>query len=173
MPSHVGVDGNEQADAAAKAATLLRVSSSIKIPWLDIRRSIGVYARNRWQEHWTNLDDNLKLKSIRPSVLPWHTSCENRRSSIVLTRLRIGHTFFTHKYLMASGAERQAPFCSVCREIFSVKHIFIDCPVYTVARRNNLLVGYTLQEILGEDAPVGRIFKRYKLVLRYLMFYDI
>ena len=116
------------------------------------------------------MPDNLKLKSLRPSVLPWNTPCESRRSSIVLTRLRIGHTFLTHKYLMTSGAERQVPLCSTCHEVISVKHIFIDCPDFTFARRSSLLEGYSLNEILGEDAPVEQIFKFLKEIS---LFYDI
>ena len=170
VPSHVGIDGNERADAAAKAATISRPSTSIKIPLPDIKRSIGVYSSNRWQEHWASLPDNLKLKSLRPSVLPWNTPCESRRSSIVLTRLRIGHTFLTHKYLMSSGVERQAPRCPACHEVVSVRHILIDCPFYNSARRNNLLMGYSISGILEEGAPVERVFKFLKEIG---LFYDI
>ena len=46
---------------------------------------------------------NFKLKSIRPCVLPWSHCRVDRRSSIVLTRLRNGHSYLTHKYLMAGG----------------------------------------------------------------------
>ena len=71
---------------------------------------------------------------------------------------------------MTSGAERQAPLCSTCHEVVSVKHILIECPEYTFARRSNLLVGCTLKDILGEDAPVWRIVKFLKDID---LFYDI
>ena len=123
VPSHVGIVGNERADVAAKAATQLSHTSNMGIPVSDFRNIIKFYCRDQWQAHWSNLIDNLKLKSIRPSVLPWARCPTDRRSDIILTRLRIGHTYYTHRYLMASGAERQAPRCSTCRADFTVRHI--------------------------------------------------
>ena len=170
VPSHVGVQGNELADVAAKAATRLAHISDYKVPLLDLKSKIRSVCRLQWQLHWNNLQSNFKLKSIRPSVQSWTFPSMDRRSSIVLTRLRIGHTFLTHKFLMASGAERQVPLCSTCHEGITVKHIFIECPQYTLARRSNLLAGLSLGEILGEDAPIGRIVKFLKEIN---LFYDI
>ena len=84
------------------------------VPLSDFRSFIKFYCRDLWQDHWSNLSNNFKLKSIRPSVLPWSHCRVDRRSSIVLTRLRIGHSYLTHKYLMASGEERRVPLCSTC-----------------------------------------------------------
>ena len=170
VPSHVGIDGNEMADAAAKAATRLVNESNHKVPLLDLRKSIRSYCMAKWEHHWSNLPTNLKLKSIRPSISYWRNTCRDRRSSIVLTRLRIGHTYFTHKYLMASGADRQAPLCSTCHVVFTVKHILLECPVFVLSRRANLLVGLSLSDILGENAPIERICKFLKDVN---LFYDI
>ena len=170
VPSHVGVQGNELADAAAKAAARLAHVSRVNIPPLDLRNYIRRYSLDQWQLYWSSLNSNFKLKSLRPSVFPWNSFQGDRRSSIVLTRLRVGHTFLTHSYLMASGAERQAPLCPTCHEVISVKHFLIDCPMYGPARRNNFLVGLSMSEILGEDAPVERLFN----FLRDIgLFYDI
>ena len=54
-------------------------------------------------------------------------------------------------------------------EGITVRHIFIECPQYTLARRNNL-VGFSIIDILGEDAPIGRIVKFLKEIN---LFYDI
>ena len=170
VPSHVGIVGNEQADVAAKAATRLCHISSMGVPLPDFRNIIRFYCRDLWQDHWSNLSSNFKLKSIRLSVLPWSHCQADRRSSIVLTRLRIGHTFITHKYLMASGRERQVPLCSTCHVELNVKHILVQCPYYDVKRRDNLLSNMTLVEILDENAPVERIVKFLKDVH---IFYDI
>ena len=170
VPSHIGVRGNELADVSAKAATRLAHVTSLKIPQLDFTKKIRFYSREKWLVHWTSLNSNFKLKSIRPSVHPWTAPHVDRRCSIILTRLRIGHTYFTHKYLMASGAERQAPLCTTCHEIFTVKHILIECPRYNNARRSNNLVGLPILEILGEESPYERIFKFLKDIG---LFYDI
>ena len=170
VPSHVGIVGNEQADVAAKAATRLNHISSLGVPVSDFRNSIRFYCRDRWQDHWSNLVNNFKLKSIRPSVHPWHHCRMDRRSSIVLTRLRIGHTFITHRYLMASGAERQVPLCSTCQVELSIKHILVQCPSYVNQRRDNFLLNKSLIEILDENAPVEHIVKFLKDIR---IFYDI
>ena len=112
----------------------------------------------------------LKLKSIRPSVLPWSLCRVDRRSSIVLTRLRIGHSYLTHKYLMASGEERRVPLSSTCRVELTIMHVLVQCPFYELKRRDNILSNMTLLEILGENAPVERIVKFLKDVN---IFYDI
>ena len=42
---------------------------------------------------------------------------------VVITRLRIGHTRFTHSYIL--NREEQ-PFCIVCNQHITVKHILTD-----------------------------------------------
>ena len=126
VPSHVGVKGNERADVAAKAAAKLHHISDSSIPHEDFRNVIRSFSKERWQNHWQNSDGNFKLKSIRPSVQPWSIYPMDRRSGIILTRLRIGHTYITHKYLMASGVERRVPRCSTCDVDITVRHIAIS-----------------------------------------------
>ena len=170
VPSLVGVVGNELADVAAKTAARLCHISGMGVPLSDFRSFIKFYCRDLWQDHWSNLSNNFKLKSIRPSVLPWLHCRVDRRSSIVLTRLRIGHSYLTHKYLMASGEERRVPLCSTCRVELTIKHVLVQCPFYELKRRDNILSNMTLLEILGENAPVERIVKFLKDVN---IFYDI
>ena len=170
VPSHVGVGGNERADIAAKSASRLTHISPVNIPHSDFNTIIRFYMRQRWQDRWTSAVGNLKLKAIRPSVHHWTSPQMDRRASIVLTRLRIGHTYLTHKYLMASGAERQSPRCSACNVDITVKHFLIDCPLYHRKRLINNLCNKSILEILGEDSPVERVFKFLKEIN---LFYDI
>ena len=170
VPSHVGISGNEQADVAAKAAAGLVRISDVKIPHTDFRKTVRIYSMDQWQQCWTNLNSNHKLKAIRPLVSPWKCYPRDRRSSIVLTRLRIGHSYFTHKYLMASGAERQVPQCTSCHVDFTIKHILVECPAFAIKRRVNFLNDKTLSDILDDDAPVERVFQFLKEIG---MFYNI
>ena len=57
---------------------------------------------------------------------------ESRREEIVLSRLRIGHTYFTHNHLMDG---RIAPLCSGCDCPFTVQHILIECYDFSLIRR--------------------------------------
>ena len=164
--------GNELADVAAKTAARLCHISGMGVPLPNFRSFIKFYCRDLWQDHWSNLPNDFKLKSIRPSVLPWSHCQVDRRSSIVLTRLRIGHSYLTHKYLMAGGEERQVPLCSTCRVELTIKHVLVQCPFYELERRDNLLSDMTLLDILGENAPVERLVKFLKDV-NTRIFYDI
>ncbi|GFS63592.1 putative RNA-directed DNA polymerase from transposon X-element [Trichonephila clavipes] len=50
-----------------------------------------------------------------------------RRTDVKLTRLRIGHTRFTHRHLLFG---ERAPECPSCHVSYTVHHILIDCPVF-------------------------------------------
>ena len=164
VPSHVGVVGNERADVAAKDASRLSHISSVDIPVSDFRNTIRSYCRDKWQDHWSNLNNNFKLKSIRPSVHPWPCIRLDRRSEIVLTRLRVGHTRYTHRYLMESGVGRQVPRCSTCHVDLSVLHILVQCPNFENERRACLLANKTLADILGEDAHAEQVVEFLKKI---------
>ena len=167
----MGIRGNELADTAAKQAASSPGSHIEKVPSEDFKLFIRKFCRAKWQDHWSNLNSNFKLKSIRPSVHPWTSSVGmDRRSSIVLTRLRLGHTFLTHRYLLASGAERQAPQCSTCNVGITVQHLLVECPRYFNQKRKFDFNNKSLVEILGEDSPIENVFKFLKEIK---LFYDI
>ena len=65
----------------------------------------------------TNQQTNLMLYNL--SVVR-----NIRKEDVVIIRLRIGHTRFSHSYLL--NREEQ-PFCIVCNQYITVKHILTDC----------------------------------------------
>ncbi|GBM44896.1 Caspase-7 [Araneus ventricosus] len=69
------------------------------------------------------METNNKLHVIKPVLSHWVMKLD-RRCDVVLTRLRIGHTRLTHKYLLF---EESPPTCSHCGDILTVKHILTDC----------------------------------------------
>ena len=160
VPSHVGIGGNELADEAAKEAVRLPNFHKIEIPHCDFKEVIRSFSREKWQQQWSRLNTNTKLRAIRPSVLPWQSSSQrDRRATIVLTRLRIGHTYYTHKYLLTSGEGRQPPYCNVCNTNVTVKHILVECVQYSQHRIANTLNGMSLQQILNDDTDVHKVLK--------------
>ena len=48
VPIHVGIRGNEKADAAAKAGLLRRVTD-VPIPYSDFKKHINVLLKRKWQ----------------------------------------------------------------------------------------------------------------------------
>ncbi|GFX25510.1 RNase H domain-containing protein [Trichonephila clavipes] len=100
LPSHVGIIGNEQADSAAKSAT---THLPLAVPLSDMKRVIMHHIFKIWQESWSQQLDN-KLHSVKPVIGAWPVM-PMRRTDVKLTRLRIGHTRFTHRHLLGVFSE--------------------------------------------------------------------
>ncbi|GFW03914.1 putative RNA-directed DNA polymerase from transposon X-element [Trichonephila clavipes] len=99
-----------------------------------------------WQEPWTLQLDN-KVQYVKPVIGTW-PEMPMRRTHVKLTRLRIGHTRFTHRHLLLG---EDAPECPSCKISYTVRHILIDCPVfnnYRIAFFNSFHL--TLPDLVGE-----------------------
>ena len=69
----------------------------------------------------------LKLKKITPIQEMW-TGMEgcSSRDEVLISRLRLGHTFLTHGYLMNNDVPNIAPICKLCNNaVMTIKHIMI------------------------------------------------
>ncbi|GBN70941.1 hypothetical protein AVEN_160055-1 [Araneus ventricosus] len=147
IPSHVGIFGNEQADKAAKSAT-----SSINgtVPVDDLKNHIKLLLYTKWQEQW-NVETRNKLHALKPTVQSW-LSLKNRKADTVFTRLRVGHTSFTHRHLLLG---EQAPMCSQCNCIMSVHHILSECSNFNSQRLHFFnTTTISLPTLLGETPHV-------------------
>ena len=101
LPSHTGIKGNEKADIAAKSELLLP-PSNFELSYTDFKPIINKYLFNKWQSVWDTAVDN-KLHSIKPILSEWRPAYRMDRKEIVLTRLRIGHSYATQfMYLVIS-----------------------------------------------------------------------
>jgi len=101
IPSHVGILGNEKADAAAKSALSLPVTR-MKLPATGMHPRITKLIFDEWQEVWNCCAGN-KLHAIRPTVGGYkQKTCLSRRDSVLLNILRIGHTRLTHSLLLST-----------------------------------------------------------------------
>ena len=133
VPGHVGIPGNEKADTAAKSANRPEIPLFEKVPPLDLKRTFIQHSISKWQSNWSAQLHN-KLFNIKPRVREWPSSYQNlRRNEVVLSRLRIGHTRLTHRYLME---QQPPPICPSCQTRITVPHFLIECPTYQRQRNN-------------------------------------
>ena len=157
VPSHVGIQGNEEADREAREAVSLDDFKIKKIPLQDMKRPIRAYILNKWQARWSSplLANNKKYKSIRSSITFWTSSFHcDRKVEIILTRLRIGHTKLTHKHILEGSS---APVCVHCDDVATVEHILVCCCHFSNLRRKYHLYGKTLKEILDDDCSISEL----------------
>ena len=123
VPSHVGIKGNEKADELAKQAFNFN-DLHLKVPYTDLKVIVNGVFKQKWQAQWNACPDN-KLFQISPNVADFYVwTGLSRREEIVITQAHIGHTYFTHKYLLKG---EYMPWCIPCHCSNTVKHILPDC----------------------------------------------
>lgn len=148
VPSHVGISGNEKADRAAKVALGLCVGDHL-MPYSDLKPYIDGHIRHTWQTEWSTLIGN-KLHAIKPKISETKfKEVLSRGEETLLHRLRIGHTFLTHGYLLRNEDQ---PQCTTCNTPLTVQHILLDCSVYASDRLKHLK-GSTLKELFEKSLP--------------------
>ena len=115
----MNIQGNEDADKAAKLAAARDVITFKSVPFLDTKFYSKKYIFNTFQNYWSSIRTNQKLRNIKPNISLWPSlHSTNRRDIRVLNRLRIGHTHLTHKFLFQNP--QVMPKCTV-------QHILLDC----------------------------------------------
>ncbi|XP_055924449.1 uncharacterized protein LOC129956547 [Argiope bruennichi] len=150
VPGHVGILGNEDADCAAKAASTLWQTS---ISYRDSKLRIIHYTHSLWQESW-DMETHNKLHFIKPHIHLWPI-VSIRSADVKLTRLRIGHTRFTHKYLLFG---ERAPRCLSCNVDFTVVHILAECPNFNSHRIKYFnSTSLNIRELVGEPPHLDTV----------------
>lgn len=162
IPSHIGIVGNELADAAAKRAASQGAVFTLEVPESDVKAWIKRKMRVRWEERWHNIQDNRKLRQIQPTLARKVASL-NRRDSVKLTRLRIGHSRLTHSYLL-TGQDR--PECIECTwdeedpVWLTVEHILMECGNHALDRGRFFDPrDIPMSELLSDDRYVRRVLE--------------
>jgi hypothetical protein len=160
VPSHIGIAGNTAVDAVAKAGVSLPISNA-EIPHTDFKPLISSHVKNCWQLCW-NSDTNNKLFKIQPVIKSFIVNRLPRRDEILIHRLRVGHTYLTHSYLLR---RETPPECDFCHVRLTVEHLLLSCCKYNPVRRKFYNVN-SLQELFERVKPQCdcRICKRDRVI---------
>lgn len=144
IPGHSRIPGNEEADSAANCGRHKPVGEE-DVPAQDIKVWV---TREIWRAHQSAWDQAPRnnLKIVKPNVGRW-IDRSNRKEQIVLTRLRIGHAWFTKRYLFEKNPREK---CTLCDRYLSVHHVLASCQSYNAARRE-LGISNELRRILQNE----------------------
>jgi ribonuclease HI len=141
IPGHMDIEGNEQADKAAKeAANSTEREANAYYPALKSARNAAnkQQTQNKWIKQWNEgTETAVKLRAM--SKRPHFTSGGKLYSHITvkqqvawLVRLRTAHCSL-NKYLHQRGHEEE-PLCACREEEETVEHYLLKCKRYTTQR---------------------------------------
>ncbi|XP_023234990.1 uncharacterized protein LOC111634451 [Centruroides sculpturatus] len=123
----------------------------------DLRENLKLVVKKRLAERWQNVWNaqvHNKLYKIKPTIENWTCKKQyDRKSKVILSRLRIGHTRLTHQYLL-KGEDQ--PVCEYCNCFLSVKHILCHCIALNQSHRQHF-GNASLREILGQRPNLDNI----------------
>ena len=111
------------------------------IPHSGYKEYINKHVVALWQEYWSYQATN-KLFRIGATVGTAQTMEPTICEDTVIHRLKFGHTYYAHSYLMSGNPQ---PFCYGCNVPMSVKHVLIECVDFALVRSRYFYVR-SLQE---------------------------
>ena len=130
---------------------------------LDLGNKINNLLQEEWQREWESEPNmNNKLKRVLPKLNENHTpKGMTRRDGTVWARLRIGHSYLTHCYLLKGEPQS---FCVSCNEALTINHLLTNCAEFADSRRKHYSTN-TLEEVLslGNYAHVLSFLKEINL----------
>ena len=122
------------------------------IPYMDYGVVFKARLRASWQSTWSEQRDNKRFQ-IKPKIGLWPSSFRKvRKEEVVLTKLRIGHSFLTHHFLL-SGTD--APMCSLCNTRITISHVLLSCHRYNSQRRQYFKHIFSQGQSVTLDRVIG------------------
>ena len=96
------------------------------MPFSDLKPLTAKCLHQVWQKEW---DESIIVSNKLHGILPklsdkLLTFCNTRKEDTVLNRLHIGHSYFTHSFLLK---KEEASVYVACNTTITVKHSLIEC----------------------------------------------
>ena len=132
VPAHVGVEGNEWADRAAKKALGREIDVEMALGAYECRSVIKKRITAGWQEQWERGKKGRHYFAIQSSVKAGECFLgSDRRQTVTMTRLRMGHCGLA--WDLAKMGKHPDGLCS-CGKKQTVEHVLMECSRFTDAR---------------------------------------
>ncbi|KAF7372330.1 reverse transcriptase [Mycena venus] len=137
-PAHIGTVGNEFADDAVKAATLLPPPSTIPVSFTTVKRAVSIQILERWEWLWSVATTGRGLRDVdnsAPSLIlrsPYLSSAACADISI-LTQLRTDFSALNaHRFRCRLAP---SPACEACGAPWETRaHFLLHCPAWEYLR---------------------------------------
>ena len=127
IPSHVGIKGNELADATAKAGLYGDFQTEvIPLEKHEVFNFIDKYTDDLWTDEWYKgkTGGTFRGNFATPKVAAYK-DYSNRRKEVTLARLRFEHALL-NKNLFLFG-KHQTGLCDICGVPETVRHYLYEC----------------------------------------------
>lgn len=131
VPSHIGITGNTLADEAAKYATNAPIIHYASQNKNDITKIISNTIKQIETDDWENYQHHYKL--FNPNrITPIYPPSASRLNLQKYIRLRLGHTYFTHRHLFNQSTPDTCPLCNT--EMLNIHHLIFRCNIIKQAQ---------------------------------------
>jgi ribonuclease HI len=152
IKAHVGIEGNEMADSAAKLGGEDSMGTNRKewvpIPPVLIRADVERAIRREWKARWINNDKYKMTKQFLTEPNKRISNAVIKLSKTGLSRLIqlvTGHNFLSYFQFKLDGHIN--PLCRLCgEENETFFHLISECPALEVERRKVFLDNYPVTD---------------------------
>uniref|UniRef100_A0A8C2HUK7 Uncharacterized protein n=1 Tax=Cyprinus carpio TaxID=7962 RepID=A0A8C2HUK7_CYPCA len=169
VPAHIGIQGNEMADKAAKEAIKNNgINLSVSISKNEIKSIIKERLKVRWQKQWDMEKKGRWFYRIQRKVGEMRSAGKNRRDEIVISRMRFGHTRLNGT--LYKMGKHDTGRCTFCGQEETVEHVMIYCQKYEFERRILIekLRKIKMRFILGDILQNKSGNECYSFIFQYL-----
>ena len=142
VPGHVGIDGNERADKAAKAAASASNNVPNKPLYVNktmLKTRMREQTFHSWQMYWDlSIETGRFTYSLFPKtkIKPPYALVPRNQDKILLNRAATGHfpvNHYLHRFKLRDNDK-----CSFCNLSETIDHVLTKCPAYARLRHENL-----------------------------------
>lgn len=131
-PAHIGTTGNELADTAAKAATVLPAPSSAPVSLTSCKRRINELILERWTALWKVSSTGRALRQVDrspPSLILRYPYTASVPRAMISTLSRLRTDFSSLNAVRFRLRQVDSPTCPSCGAPFETRtHFLLHCP---------------------------------------------